>query len=75
MPHGPQTGDWFTSSYSDNQGGQCVQARRLTAGPAGKMAVRDSKDPDRGTFEADRGSWMEFIAFAAESSLPTDIHP
>ncbi|QIP74697.1 DUF397 domain-containing protein [Streptomyces sp. VN1] len=63
---GPQTGDWFTSSYSDNQGGQCVQARRLGTGPAGRMAVRDSKNPGGGVFEFDSGAWADFIAFAAK---------
>ncbi|WP_331720834.1 DUF397 domain-containing protein (plasmid) [Streptomyces sp. NBC_01241] len=68
---GPQTGDWFTSSYSDNQGGQCVQARRLATGPAGKMAVRDSKNPDGGTFEFDRAAWTNFVAFATELDEPS----
>lgn len=60
------TADWFTSSYSDNQGGQCVQARRLASGPAARMAVRDSKNPEGGTFEFDRAAWMNFLAFATE---------
>lgn len=63
---GPQTGDWFTSSYSDNQGGQCVQARRLATGPAVRMAVRDSKNPGGSVFEFDRAAWMDFIAFATK---------
>lgn len=33
---------WFKSSYSDNQGGACVEGARLADG---SMAVRDSKDP------------------------------
>ncbi|MFE9613200.1 DUF397 domain-containing protein [Streptomyces sp. NPDC006012] len=56
-----QTGDWFTSSYSDNQGGQCVEARRMGAGATGKMAVRDSKDPGGAVFEFDRTTWMNFL--------------
>ncbi|MYS32916.1 uncharacterized protein DUF397 [Streptomyces sp. KhCrAH-43] len=70
LDDGPQTGDWFTSSYSDNQGGQCVQARRLAAGPASMMAVRDSKDPESGTFVFDRAVWMDFVAFAAGGEPP-----
>ncbi|MFI7396192.1 DUF397 domain-containing protein [Streptomyces tendae] len=61
---GAHTGDWFTSSYSDNQGGQCVQARRL--GPASRMAVRDSKNPGGSTFEFGGAAWMDFIAFATQ---------
>ncbi|MFI6086149.1 DUF397 domain-containing protein [Streptomyces sp. NPDC051217] len=34
--------DWFKSSYSNNQGGDCVGGARL---PGGVMAVRDSKNP------------------------------
>ncbi|OKI50351.1 DUF397 domain-containing protein [Streptomyces sp. MJM1172] len=58
--------DWFTSSYSDNQGGQCVEVRRLDSGPVGRMAVRDSKNREGGTFEFDRPAWMNFLAFATE---------
>ncbi|MEU6059395.1 DUF397 domain-containing protein [Streptomyces sp. NPDC047097] len=39
--------DWFTSSYSNDQGGQCVQGARLSDG---RMAVRDSKDPSGPAF-------------------------
>ncbi|MGA4842123.1 DUF397 domain-containing protein [Streptomyces sp. G45] len=34
--------DWFTSSYSNDQGGECVEAGRMRDG---SMAVRDSKNP------------------------------
>ncbi|MFF5491512.1 DUF397 domain-containing protein [Streptomyces virginiae] len=62
----PQTAGWFTSTYSDNQGGQCVQAQRRGAGPGGKMAVRDSKNPEGGTFEFEGSAWTSFLAFATE---------
>ncbi|MGW2793627.1 DUF397 domain-containing protein [Streptomyces sp. NPDC001251] len=59
---------WFTSSYSDNQGGQCVQARRLVTGAGDMMAVRDSKDPDGGTVAFDRATWTAFLSFATEQA-------
>ncbi|MFF5422340.1 DUF397 domain-containing protein, partial [Streptomyces misionensis] len=36
---------WFKSSYSNNQGGNCVEGARLDGRV---MAVRDSKDPGQG---------------------------
>lgn len=48
---------WFTSSYSNDQGGQCVQAARFN----GQMAVRDSKSPEGPTFAFDTPAWMHFI--------------
>jgi len=48
---------WFTSSYSNDQGGQCVEAARLN----GQMAVRDSKDPEGPTFAFGAPAWTHFI--------------
>ncbi|MCS0638344.1 DUF397 domain-containing protein [Streptomyces sp. LP05-1] len=60
----PRDADWFTSSYSNNQGGACVQGARL---PDGRMAVRDSKHPSGPAFTFKAGSWGPFLA-----SLSTD---
>lgn len=50
--------DWFKSSYSNDQGGNCVEGARL----AGRvMAVRDSKDPERGTFVFPAAAWTAFL--------------
>ncbi|MER8116246.1 DUF397 domain-containing protein [Streptomyces sp. NPDC094031] len=49
---------WFTSSYSNDQGGQCVQGARL-AGSA--MAVRDSKDPSQGACVFPATAWSAFV--------------
>ena len=53
---------WFTSSYSNDQGGQCVQAARFTGG----MAVRDSKNPEGPTFTFGTPAWRQFISAVAE---------
>ncbi|OEJ20890.1 DUF397 domain-containing protein [Streptomyces subrutilus] len=58
--------NWFTSSYSDNQGGNCVQA--LVLDDADAMAVRDSKDPVAGTFVFGRTSWNAFLDFVGEAT-------
>ncbi|MFD7893683.1 DUF397 domain-containing protein [Streptomyces sp. NPDC059743] len=50
--------DWFKSSYSNNQGGDCVEGARLTGGA---MAVRDSKDPHGPAFVLAGGAWTAFV--------------
>ncbi|MFJ2819116.1 DUF397 domain-containing protein [Streptomyces sp. NPDC087294] len=62
----PQTAGWFTSSYSDNQGGQCVEAGRLTNTSAPRMAVRDSKNPDGPAFDFGHTAWTSFLGFATQ---------
>ena len=47
---------WRTSSYSGNNGGQCVE---VAAGAL--VFVRDSKDPHGPVLEIAPGMWQEFI--------------
>lgn len=49
---------WFTSSYSNNQGGECVECASLTGGA---VAVRDSKNPDGPAFVFGRDAWLSFV--------------
>ncbi|MGH3326126.1 MAG: DUF397 domain-containing protein, partial [Streptomyces sp.] len=53
------TATWRTSSYSDGQGGSCVE---VADGFAGVMPVRDSKAPEGPAlvFPADR--WTAFVS-------------
>lgn len=53
-----QVAEWFTSSYSNNQGGECVECASLAGG---SVAVRDSKDPDGPAFVIGRDAWFSFI--------------
>ena len=49
---------WRTSSYSGNNGGQCVQA-----GNDGRViAVRDSQDPDGPRLAFTATAWRTFAA-------------
>lgn len=48
---------WFKSSYSDQQGGACVEGAR---GVNVTMAVRDSKHEDGPVFTFGAGAWMTF---------------
>jgi hypothetical protein len=59
--------DWFTSSYSDNQGGECVEGARLTDG---SMAVRDSKRPQGPALVFRPAAWSAFTAAVREGGLP-----
>ncbi|OKI36070.1 DUF397 domain-containing protein [Streptomyces sp. TSRI0281] len=57
--HAALTGaHWFTSSYSNDQGGQCVEGARLEGAT---MAVRDSKDPQRGACLFRAAAWHAFV--------------
>jgi hypothetical protein len=47
---------WRTSSYSGNNGGQCVEV----AAAAPLIAVRDSKDPDGVRLAFGREAWEAF---------------
>ncbi|MER5968162.1 DUF397 domain-containing protein [Streptomyces sp. NPDC002055] len=57
--------DWFSSSYSNDQGGQCVQGGRLSD----TMAVRDSKDPHGPAFTFPAASWNEFIRAVSDGQF------
>ncbi|WP_405712188.1 MULTISPECIES: DUF397 domain-containing protein [unclassified Streptomyces] len=49
---------WFRSSYSNDQGGQCVEGARLDGH---RMAVRDSKDPGQGACVFPAVAWSAFV--------------
>ncbi|MBP8536867.1 DUF397 domain-containing protein [Streptomyces sp. MK37H] len=53
------TAVWRKSSYSNNDGGGCVE---IADGFPGIVPVRDSKDPDGPTLIFPSGSWSAFIA-------------
>jgi hypothetical protein len=49
-------GEWRKSSYSDGNGGQCVEV--ASAGPA--ILVRDTTDREGGTLGFGAGAWGAF---------------
>ncbi|MGA5819681.1 DUF397 domain-containing protein [Kitasatospora sp. NPDC094028] len=54
---------WFKSSYSDYEGGDCVEvASRPTA-----IHVRDSKDKAGPTLAFSPEAWASFLTFALEA--------
>ena len=53
--------EWFKSSYSAGDGGQCVEvAAGLRA-----VHVRDSKNTTRAALAVDPTAWTAFVEFAA----------
>lgn len=58
--------DWRKSSYSDSNGGDCVEwARRQTT-----VAVRDSKDPGGPALAFSPAAWATFV-----DAVKTDRFP
>ncbi|AQW49808.1 DUF397 domain-containing protein [Streptomyces violaceusniger] len=53
------TAVWRKSSYSNNDGGICVE---VADNLPGIVPVRDSKNPDGPTLIFPNGSWSAFIA-------------
>ncbi len=49
---------WRKSSYSGNGGANCVG---VGTGPAGTVAVRDSKDPQGPVLIVSPGDWARFL--------------
>ncbi|MFC9910977.1 DUF397 domain-containing protein [Streptomyces sp. NPDC059862] len=52
---------WFKSSYSGNEGGECLEV----AATARTVHVRDSKAPARAQLAFCRAEWTVFLEFAA----------
>jgi hypothetical protein len=49
--------DWRKSSYSDSNGGACVE----TASGGGLILVRDTTRRDGGTLDFTAAAWQEFM--------------
>jgi hypothetical protein len=57
---------WFKSSFSNGQGGDCVE---IAANLPGIVAVRHSKDPDGAKLVFTPGEWRAFVAGVAAGEL------
>ncbi|MEU8973918.1 DUF397 domain-containing protein [Streptomyces monashensis] len=55
---------WFKSSYSSNDGPDCVE---VAISPA-TIHIRDSKDKHRAQLAVTGVAWSEFLDFAAHSA-------
>ncbi|MFD8332103.1 MULTISPECIES: DUF397 domain-containing protein [Streptomyces violaceusniger group] len=54
--------EWIRSSYSDANGGQCVEFSRTFAQTHDTIPVRDSKAPDGPTLIVSATGWSLFIS-------------
>ncbi|WP_037910978.1 DUF397 domain-containing protein [Actinacidiphila yeochonensis] len=52
---------WFKSSYSGNEGGECVEVAVATA----SVHVRDSKDRNGPQLTFTAAEWASFVQFTA----------
>ncbi|TQL19671.1 DUF397 domain-containing protein [Streptomyces sp. SLBN-134] len=52
--------DWFKSSYSTGDGGQCIEVAVCPQ----VVLVRDSKDVARPGLAVDAAAWDAFVGFA-----------
>ncbi|MFF8367346.1 MULTISPECIES: DUF397 domain-containing protein [Streptomyces] len=66
IPNAATLSGWRKSSYSDNEGSECVEV--LDGHPAG-VPVRDSKDPHGPALVFSSPAWRAFIA--SVKAMPT----
>ncbi|MFJ1735929.1 DUF397 domain-containing protein [Streptomyces sp. NPDC088254] len=52
---------WFKSSYSGNEGGECLEA----AATPGTVHIRDSKAPARAQLAFSEAGWAAFVTYTA----------
>ncbi|MFE6172790.1 DUF397 domain-containing protein [Streptomyces sp. NPDC056464] len=57
--------EWFKSSYSSNDGPDCVEVAISPAPTNPTVHVRDSKDKDGGRLVFTDGSWAAFVQSTA----------
>ncbi|MFD8723916.1 DUF397 domain-containing protein [Streptomyces sp. NPDC059629] len=58
----PERLAWFKSSYSGNEGGECLE----TATTHAAVYIRDSKDPARGQLAFRPLEWAAFVQYATK---------
>ncbi|MFD7867253.1 DUF397 domain-containing protein [Streptomyces sp. NPDC059783] len=61
MPHSPQLSSarWRRSSYSNTNGGECVE---ISNDFPGLVPVRDSKNPTGPALVIEAGAWGDFVS-------------
>ena len=61
--------EWTRSSYSDANGGQCVEFSRTFARTHGAIPVRDSKAPHGPALIFSAESWSSFVSALMRGAL------
>ncbi|MFB6816285.1 DUF397 domain-containing protein [Streptomyces sp. NPDC056347] len=65
--HGPRPDQWVKSTYSDGNGGQCIEWAPEHAAATGDYLVRDSKDPEGPHLSLTANQWAGLVAFARKN--------
>ena len=60
--------EWVRSTYSDANGGECVEFSRTFA-PAGAIPVRDSKIPQGPALTCAPDGWAAFVSAVRSGAL------
>jgi hypothetical protein len=58
--------EWVKSSYSEGNGGNCVE---VAPGFAGLVPVRDSKDPEGPALTFSASAWRSFVGALREGEF------
>ncbi|MFI0902503.1 DUF397 domain-containing protein [Streptomyces sioyaensis] len=61
---------WVKSSYSSQDGGNCVEWSPAHAGAHGIVPVRDSKDPNGPALRFEPAAWSAFVAGVQTGDFP-----
>ncbi|WP_203989947.1 DUF397 domain-containing protein [Sphaerisporangium rufum] len=61
---------WRKSSFSGNNGGNCVEIAELSRSPRRSIAVRDSKNPDGPKLLVGSPAWAAFLAGVKGDGFP-----
>ncbi|WP_405671367.1 DUF397 domain-containing protein [Streptomyces sp. NBC_01530] len=67
----PTGAEWVKSSYSDGQGGQCVEWLPSYATAHGVVPVRDSKCPHGPAITFSELGWSSFVSSVRGGKFPT----
>ena len=60
---------WFKSTRSGSNGGNCVEVATNLLPTTGHIFVRDSKNPDVAPFKFTEGEWAAFIGGAKDGEF------
>jgi hypothetical protein len=60
---------WRASTYSGNNGGECVEWAPSHVEACGVVPVRDSKRPTGPTLRVSPAAWADLVAMAAASQV------
>ncbi|MYU56873.1 MULTISPECIES: DUF397 domain-containing protein [Streptomyces] len=63
--------DWTSSSYSQSNGGECIEWAPATAAATGIVPVRDSKDPHGPVLAIAPAAWSAFVSAVQCDRLTT----